>query len=168
MWKRSRNVRIEYTPVTGTSPAHLDDFVSYQPLDSTKLKTVRGVDKPFSVPHTAIPSPAAAGAEAGVSTAADVGSIGYNWRGKGWLMIASSKWEILGYGEEETTGNSWIVTYFALTAFTPAGIDFYSRKGNLRPETVENIKKELAGFGGEVETLAAKLFEVRMDDARTD
>ena len=40
---------------------------------------------------------------------------------KGWLMIASSKWQVLGYGE------GWAITYFAKTLFTPAGIDIYIR-----------------------------------------
>ena len=161
-------MRIKYTQIAGTAPAHIDDVVTYQSLSSTKIKTVHGVDKPFSVPNTAAPSAGAAGAEAGVAADVDVASLAYHWRGKGLLMIASSKWEILGYGEEEATGNSWVVTYFAQTMFTPAGVDFYSRKGSLSPETVEGIKSELAGLGGEVEKLATKLFEVRMDEDRTD
>lgn len=83
-------------------------------------------------------------------------------------MIASSKWEILGYGEEEGTENSWVVTYFAKTLFTPAGVDFYSRKGALTPQTVEAIKAALLKMGGEVENMAEKLFEIGMDGDRTD
>ncbi len=177
MWKKSRNVRISYSAIPGTSPAHIDDEVTYQSLGSTKIKSVTGVDKPFSVPNTAAPSSAAAGVEAGVEVAAatdkeadEFASMAYNWRGKGWLVIASSKWEILGHGEEEGSeeGNSWVVTYFAKTMFTPAGVDFYSRKGGLRAETVESIKKELVGLGGDVEKLAGELFEVKMDGDRTD
>ncbi|KAF2134774.1 hypothetical protein P153DRAFT_279449 [Dothidotthia symphoricarpi CBS 119687] len=160
MWKKSRNVRIEYTPVPNTSPLQLDDLVTYQSLTSTALKSVHGVDKPFDVPNTAA-APAEEGAEMSSSMA-------YNWRGKGWLMIASSKWEILGYGDEEGGGNSWVVTYFAKTLFTPAGVDFYSRKGTLRPETVESIKAGLAGLGGDVAKLAAEVFEVAVDGDRQD
>ncbi|XP_014552851.1 hypothetical protein COCVIDRAFT_41061 [Bipolaris victoriae FI3] len=156
MWKKNRNVRITYTPVASTTPPQIDDVVTYQGLNSDALKTVHGVDKPFDVPNTAPPAVAEGGA-------GDVASLGYNWRGKGWLVIATSKWEILGYGDEQGTGNSWVVTYFAKTLFTPAGIDFYSRKGSLAPQTINDIKAALAGLGGDVAKLAGQIFEVKMD-----
>ena len=160
MWKKSRNVRITYTPIANTSPVQIDDVVSYQSLSSTSIKTVHGVDKPFEVPNTA---PAAE--VEGSQTA----SLAYNWRGKGWLVIASSKWEILGYGDEDSsTGNSWVVTYFAKTLFTPAGVDVYSRKGSLTPDTMESIKAGLAGLGGDAAKLAAEMFEITMDGDRKD
>ncbi|CAI6340819.1 unnamed protein product [Periconia digitata] len=161
MWKKNRNVVITYTPVPDTSPPHLDDLVTYQPISSSSTKTVHGVDKPFSVPNTA-------NSDGDGEDAKDVASLGYNWRGKGWLMIASSKWEILGYGDDEQQGaqNSWVVTYFAKTLFTPAGIDIYSRKGKLRPEMVEEIKAGLAGLGGDVAKLAGEVFEVAMDEGK--
>ncbi|KAJ4374766.1 hypothetical protein N0V83_001842 [Neocucurbitaria cava] len=162
MWKKSRNVQIKYTPVAGTSPLQIDDIVTYQSLSATKIKTVHGVDKPFEVPNTA---PATTGGEAG---GVQVSSMAYRWRGKGLLAVASSKWEILGHGDEQGTGNSWVVTYFAKTLFTPAGVDLYSRKGNLTPETVESIKAGLAGLGGDVAKLAGELFEVKMDGDRKD
>jgi hypothetical protein len=169
MWKKSRNVRITYTPIpspsTSTAPAQIDDVVTYQSLSSDKIKTVHGVDKPFSVPNTTTTTTSIAG-DAG--EAEEKASLGYNWRGKGLLVIATSKWEILGYGEEEGTGNSWVVTFFAKTLFTPAGVDFYSRKGNLAPETIEGIKAGLAGLGGEVARLAGEVFEVKMDGDRED
>ncbi|CAO2653892.1 Nn.00g106250.m01.CDS01 [Neocucurbitaria sp. VM-36] len=160
MWKKSRNVQIKYTPVAGTSPLQIDDIVTYQSLSSTHIKTVHGVDKPFEVPNTA---PAASSGEA---DSAQVASMAYRWRGKGWLAVASSKWEILGHGDEPGTRNSWVVTYFAKTLFTPAGVDFYSRKGNLTPETIESIKAGLARLGGDVAKLADELFEVKMDGDR--
>jgi hypothetical protein len=154
MWKKSRNVRITYTAIANTTPTQIDDEVTYQSLSSDAIKSVRGVDKPFEVPNT---EPAEG----------EVASLGYNWRGKGWLMIASSKWEILGYGDEPGTAeNSWVVTYFARTLFTPAGIDFYSRKGSLTPETIDRIKNALAALGGEVAKLAPDVFEVKMDQDR--
>lgn len=154
MWKKNRNVVITYTPIPSTSPPQIDDLVTYQPISSDSKKTIRGVDKPFTVPNTA---------ESGEG---DRASLAYNWRGKGWLMIASSKWEILAYGDEEGTANAYVVTFFAKTLFTPAGVDLYSRKGTLKTETVEAIKAALAGLGGQVATLAAELFEVAMDDER--
>jgi hypothetical protein len=159
MWKNNRNVRITYAPIPNTSPTQVDDTVTYQALNSTSLKTIHGVDKPFDVPNTT--------AATGDDDAA--ASMAYHWRGKGWLMIASSKWEILGYGNEEgMPANAWVVTYFAKTLFTPAGVDFYSRKGSLTPQTVEAIKAALAGLGGDVARLAGEVFEVRMDGDRTD
>ncbi|KAF2030926.1 hypothetical protein EK21DRAFT_111380 [Setomelanomma holmii] len=157
MWKKNRNVVITYTPVAGSSPPQIDDLVTYQPHTSTSKKTVHGVDKPFAVPNNAAASTSKGNEES------DVASLAYTWRGKGWLMIASSKWEILGYGEEEVTGNAWVVTYFAKTLFTPAGVDVYSRKGRLVPTTVEDIKNALRGLGGDVEKLAGEVFEITMD-----
>ncbi|KAJ4309727.1 hypothetical protein N0V94_008797 [Neodidymelliopsis sp. IMI 364377] len=171
MWRNSRNVRITYTPLPtsstpgGRGPTHLDDEVSYQSLDKTKsnISTVRGVDKPFATGAASENEGQVGGEGEGEERA----SLGYDWRGKGWLMIASSRWEILGYGEEAgSEGNSWVVTYFAKTLFTPAGVDFYSRKGQLRPETVEGIKSGPAELGGDVAKLAGEVFEVAWDGER--
>lgn len=142
----------------------MDDVVSYQPLDKSQsnISTIEGVDKPFPttnpVSDTAPPPANADGHE--------LAAWGYTWRGKGWLMIASSKWEILGYGDEQGTGNSWVVTYFAKTMFTPAGMDFYSRKGQLSPETVQGIKDAIEGLGGDVAKLGGEVFEVAYDGER--
>ncbi|EOA84532.1 hypothetical protein ACJQWK_06733 [Exserohilum turcicum] len=162
MWRKSRNVRITYTPVASTTPAQLDDLVTYQSLTSDKLKTVHGLDKPFDVSNAELP-PATS-----EDPSAQLASLGYNWRGKGWLVIATSKWEILGYGDEAASGNSWIVTYFAKTLFTPAGIDFYSRNGSLAPDTIADIKAALAALGGDVAKLADQIFDVKMDQDRKD
>ncbi|OAP54726.1 hypothetical protein AYL99_11174 [Fonsecaea erecta] len=101
MWKNNRNVTITYTSLPENAE-HLDDLVEYQPLTSDKHKRVEGIDTPDA--HT---------------------KAAYSWRGKGLLKIASSRWEILGYGEEE---GGWVVTYFQKTLFTPAGIDIYARR----------------------------------------
>ncbi|KAF2622868.1 hypothetical protein BU25DRAFT_301791, partial [Macroventuria anomochaeta] len=172
MWKKSRNVIITYTtlPSTGSagglghrSGTHMDDEVSYQALDKSKVKvsTVRGVDKPFPTTPTSPTAPPAAS-----QMDEELASLGYNWRGKGWLMIASSKWEILGYGSESGTQNDWVVTYFAKTLFTPAGVDFYSRRGQLRPETVAGIEDAIRGLGGDVAKLVGEVFEVAFDGER--
>lgn len=146
MWKSSRNVCITYTPLpTPTAPSSpdalpkLNDTVTYQSLKSDKLKTVEGVD-----------TPAANGA--------------WDWRGKGWLMIASSHWEVLGYGGAEE-GGEWVVTYFAKTLFTPAGVDFYSRaKEGLSAKTLEGVKRALAAVeDAGIRELAGKLFDVKID-----
>ncbi|KAF1988821.1 hypothetical protein K402DRAFT_327951 [Aulographum hederae CBS 113979] len=145
MWKSKHNVRISYTaldPPPGTTTPRLDDLVEYttSPSPSSKSKSVAGIDTP------------AKGEEDGWA---------YDWRGKGWLKIASSHWEVLGYGEE-AGGNTWMVTYFAKTLFTPAGIDVYSREASgLKEESVGEIKQALAQLGNaEFKTLAESLFVV--------
>lgn len=117
MWKKNRNVVITYT-LLESPPGGIDDLVQYQPLDSDKQKTINGIDKPDSDTEAA-----------------------YNWRGKGWLKIASSHWEVLGHGEED---GGWVVTFFEKTLFTPAGIDIYARrKGGLSEELIQSIRAEM-------------------------
>jgi hypothetical protein len=74
-------------------------------------------------------------------------------------MIASSKWQVLGYGE------GWAITYFAKTHFTPAGIDIYSRaEQGISSELCEEIMAKTRALGGEVGRLAESLFEVKRGD----
>jgi hypothetical protein len=126
----------------------IDDHVTYQSATGDKVKEVRGIDK-----------------------AANPNSRGeWDWRGKGWLMIASSHWEILGWGEEEGSGNKWVVTMFAKTLFTPAGIDVYSQaRTGVKAETLTNIKEALAAVNdADVKKMASDLFEIKSDDSRKD
>lgn len=146
MWKKSRNVAITYKTLSSDSDLRLDDSVTYQGLSSDKVNTISGIDTP-------------------------AGPGAWNWRGRGWLIIASSHWEILGYGggEGEELGNGngeqWVVTYFAKTLFTPSGIDIYSRrKEGLNEETVETIKQALGRVDSEVvRSLVGEMFEVKSD-----
>ena len=156
MWKNKRNVRIKYTPLEPSSPSvpkentdRLDDLVSYQSLSNDKVSIVHGVDK------------AASGGE---------GRGEWDWRGKGLLMIASSHWEVLGWGEEGGNGNKWLVTMFVKTLFTPAGIDVYSQdRAGLKAETVEGIQKALGEIeDADVKKLAPQVFEIASDNSRTD
>ncbi|PSN72157.1 hypothetical protein BS50DRAFT_597555 [Corynespora cassiicola Philippines] len=159
MWKKNRNVQITYQPIPNTDSEvpRLKDDVTYQSLSSNKIKTVRGIDKPFDVPDANVQP---------LKDAAFRASLAYKWRGKGWLKFVTSKWEILGYGSEEGTGRLWVVTYFAKTVFTPAGVDIYSRGGALHVETVESIKAALAGMRGDVAKLATEIYAVSVDGAR--
>ena len=151
MWKSKRNVQIAYKPLpsadggTAQGTDRIDDIVTYQSLTSSKLKTVNGIDK-------------ASGSDAGA----------WDWRGKGWLMIASSHWEVLGYGDRGA--DQWAVTYFAKTLFTPAGIDIYSRaEGGLSMETVEGIRDALGRIEDPgVKQLAGEIFEIQRDGAREE
>jgi hypothetical protein len=190
MWKKARNVRITYTPLPAsnsstssgggsatTEVVKVDDVVSYQSLHGgTKVKTVHGIDTGVDVE--------VAGQEEG-KTKVEKGWA-WSWRGKGLLMIASSRWEVLGYGYEgegddgegenmgdvqggAEKGNAWVVTYFAKTLFTPAGIDFYSRSDKgLKAETIAGIKEALSASRDEgVRKLADTLFDINMDGGQT-
>jgi hypothetical protein len=108
----------------------------------------------------------------GTDTPAGPGA--WNWRGNGWLVIASSHWEVLGWGEEDAPagegegkgeGGQWVVTYFAKTLFTPAGIDIYSRrKEGLSGRTLEAVKVALGKVDAEVvKGLVESIFEVKSD-----
>lgn len=113
MWKSNRNVVITYTPAEGDTGG-IHDLVSYKPLDSDKPKEIHG----FDTPDAEVPAC-------------------YKWRGKGWLKVASSQWEVLGHGEED---GGWVVTYFQKTLFSPAGIDIYAKKhGGLSEEHLKRI-----------------------------
>lgn len=148
MWKTKRNVTITYKPLpppptaSSTAPIpRLDDIVTYQTLTSAARKTIHGVDTP-------------SGTDSGA----------WDWRGKGWLAVASSHWEVLGWGDLEG-GGQWAVTYFAKTLFTPAGVDVYSRgKEGLSAGVMGGIREALAGVPDEgVKKLAGEVFEVRRD-----
>lgn len=147
MWKSKSNVRITYTTLPTGSDAppdsDFDDLVEYKKLAGGKDSSVHGVSRAVAVP------------ELGAGWA-------YSWRGKGLLMIASSQWEVLGWGEDVASGSSWVVTYFGKTLFTPAGLDFYSRsKDGLSESIVTSIKAELAKLEDpSLKTLADSIFEV--------
>ena len=119
----------------------LDDVTSYQPLASSKFKSIHGIDT-------------AQGADTSL----------WDWRGKGWLTIATSHWENLGYGDvpEEIGGPvQWLVTYFTATRFTNAGISVYSRSKEGNPEAlVREILESIGGMQNEtVKKLAGEMFE---------
>lgn len=105
----------------------------------------------------------------GVDTPSRSNPGAWDWRGKGWLVIASSHWEILGFGTETGTegeeGNAWVATYFAKTLFTPAGIDVYSRqKKGVKREALEGILAALRGLGAEeIGGLVDGVFEIPRD-----
>lgn len=80
-------------------------------------------------------------------------------------MIASSHWEVLGWGDSGAANDAWVVTYFAKTLFTPAGVDVYSRRREgLQEETLQGIKTALAEIeDSEFQGLAKSLFEITTD-----
>ena len=148
MWKDKRNVRITYVALPAAIAAEnsvprLDDTVEYQALNSDKMKTVHGVDTP-----------------------SDLDTRAWNWRGKGWLKIASSHWEFVewsdGTEDGEATGEEWAVIWFQKTLFTPEGIDIFSRKKEGLRESTRNSIQNILG-GGRHKTLSGGLFEVKRD-----
>ncbi|KAI0884549.1 uncharacterized protein GGS22DRAFT_163782 [Annulohypoxylon maeteangense] len=146
MWRSARNVRITYAayePVTGAN----DNLVEYEKRSGKGgVKTVVGIEKPDPV----IPG-------------------AWTWRGKGMLAIASSHWEVLGWGERPLAGvdggvERWAVTWFAPTLFTQEGVDIYSdRKEGLSKKTADEIiqvLKELKDAPKVVELVGKHMQEV--------
>lgn len=167
MWRNKRNVRVEYTRITGDK---LDDIVSYQNRDATTIRKLHGVDRPKK-------------------------NGSFSWRGKGRMSVASSRWEILGWsggGGSQSAGTAghdgvvevaaapapaenteqWIVTYYARTLFTEAGVDIYARKSSgLKPDTLRKLKLAINRLGGretEFGRIAEGIVDVRHDGARKD
>ncbi|KAI0025780.1 hypothetical protein F4780DRAFT_225370 [Xylariomycetidae sp. FL0641] len=139
MWRSARNVRITYAP-NADPPTANDNLVEYENQNGKGgVKSVAGLEKP---------DPRVPGA--------------WNWRGKGWLAIASSHWEILGWGERPLLSSApggvgdmgdgvenWVVTWFAPTLFTQEGVDIYSdRKEGISQETFDSIMKALTELKG--------------------
>lgn len=126
MWRKAKNVRITYKIIPPSSPSGLtllDDEVTSEPTQRTMMpqpKSIRGVDTPD-------------------------GEGSWNWRGRGWLKIASSHWEVLGWGERG--GERWVVTWFAPSMFTPAGLDIYSsEKDGMSEQLHKDIITALEGM----------------------
>lgn len=141
LWKDKRNVNITYKEIESSGQNQIDDLVQYQAIGSDKIKSVHGVDT------------------------SDSGNPGaWNWRGKGWLKIASSHWECLGFGHTDDD-KDWVVTYFAKTLFTPAGVDIYSRdKRGLSQSTVDEIILALKGLEvKEITELAESIFPISQE-----
>lgn len=167
MWKSARNVRITYTILppptpsststsTSTSPLpplpQLDDLVEYQKLSGgERWKKIEGIDTPA-------PKREGGGGRNGEGEGGE-----WNWRGKGWLKVASSHWEVLGWGDLDE--NQWVVTYFGKTLFTPAGVDVYTRrKEGAGEEVLEAIKEAMGRCGNEeIRGFVGELFEVKRD-----
>jgi len=138
-------VQITYKPLSNVDDGRMpdiDDLVEYQSKPGAKKSSVHGISRVTQVE----------GLQHGNA---------FSWRGKGWLVIASSKWEILGWGED--LGVGWVVTYFSKTIFTPAGIDIYCRDPNgLGQEGMAKIENALKAVEEpSIKKLADELFYIR-------
>lgn len=75
MWRKAKNVRITYKILPGEL---LDDTVESVPTQKSWMpqpREIKGVDTPD-------------------------GEGAWAWRGRGLLKVASSRWEVLGWGRE--------------------------------------------------------------------
>ncbi|CAE6419953.1 unnamed protein product [Rhizoctonia solani] len=148
LWKSRSDVTITYSPIHVSPSADaikFNDTVEYRSRTapgSAKSRVI-GVDTLVARPH---------GAPEGYTS-----GVSYHWRGKGWLMVATSNWQVLGYNPEV----GWAVTYFSKTLFTPAGLDVYVRDPtSVGKDVIDGILEATKKIGGEVGRLAEGFFEV--------
>lgn len=140
-WKDKKNPSVTFKkPSSSVSAVYLENSTNYQPDSSSKIKTVSGTDTP--VPN-----------QQGI----------YEWRGLGFLKIASSKWEILGY--EKTGDDAWLFVSTPGSIFTTGGLILYSNKSEGLPEGVlERIEAALAGWEHpQLRELGGSMFDVKRD-----
>ncbi|KAI9067144.1 hypothetical protein FKP32DRAFT_1673327 [Trametes sanguinea] len=165
LWTTKKDVTITYAmkpSPADDSTVRFDDIVEYRAKSDTpnsKPSRVVGVDTLLAPPHS---DTAAAGNTDGAS-APRPAQTRYKWRGKGWLVIASSRWQVLGCSRDPSAENphAWAVTYFEKTLFTPPGLDIYARTAQGLPdELVEVIISKVKALGGDVAKLANTFFEV--------
>lgn len=155
LWKDKRNVRITYS-LHRSNTGKIDDTVHYQSLTSSSPHIIAGIDTASNASQPCT----------------------FTWRGRGLLSLTTAHWEILGWGKTTSSSpdeeaDEWMCTYFAKTMFTPAGIDFYSRRrGGLSERTVKRLKEELGVVNdlgrregrAEMGRLIQGLFAVRYDE----
>jgi len=144
LWKNKKDVSITYTPLSDAGSPHgvakFDDLVEYYSSSA----------KPDSKPSRI----------AGTDHTLAVGR--FKWRGNGLLVVASSKWQVLGCNTSDTEGrHPWAVTYFEKTLFTPAGLDVYARSAEGLPEPLlKEIFERIKDVGGGVAALSETFFEL--------
>ncbi|KAF3936321.1 hypothetical protein ABW19_dt0208988 [Dactylella cylindrospora] len=163
MWKSAKNITITYTSLDtdATQPptGNIDDIIHYNPRSPSSssspdapsiTKSIHGTDYPLSTTPT---------------------DLTYKWRGRGWLIIATSRWQVVGYGGRDVKevdgrleGVEWVVTFFEKSLFTPAGVDIMTvEKGGVDEETLKVIEDGLKGKGGVLEELQGKMFDIPRD-----
>ncbi len=96
----------------------LSDRVTF--LKNGKEKSIRGFDRPVDAEQTA-----------------------FIWRGKGFLSLLKSKWNILHLDSE----HYWAIIYFERTLFTPEGYDVIAREKDLDQSQLESIELKLKALG---------------------
>ena len=81
-----------------------------------KLKSIQGFDEPKNEYNTA-----------------------FQWRGKGFLWLFKSNWEIIAYDSTE----NWAIMHFQKTIATPEGYDLFSKQKQLDERTLTSVNKKL-------------------------
>ncbi|KAI0356154.1 hypothetical protein OH77DRAFT_1423752 [Trametes cingulata] len=167
LWTSKKDVTITYAlkPSSATGEVQFDDTVEYRAKSassSSKRSRVTGVDTLAVSPQSDVPLSTGEQREV-ASTASRPALTRYKWRGKGWLAVATSRWQVLGCSRDTSpeNPNAWAVTYFERTLFTPQGLDIYSRTAEGLPdELVREIIAKAKALGGDVAKLAEAFFEV--------
>ena len=142
--QNKKDVSITYTPLSDAASPHetvkFNDLVEYYSSSAkpdSKPSTISGTDRTVAVGR-------------------------FKWRGNGLLVIASSKWQVLGCNTSDAeSSHPWAVTYFEQTLFTPAGLDVYARSAEGLPEPLlKEIFERIKGVGGDVAALSETFFEI--------
>ncbi|CAG8970820.1 hypothetical protein HYALB_00001608 [Hymenoscyphus albidus] len=141
-WKDKRNPTVtfqKHSDSTSTT-SYLENSTNYQPSTSTKIKTVNGTDSPVTEQQGT-----------------------YEWRGAGWLKVASSSWEILGY--EKSGVNAWLFVYTPGSIFTTGGLILYSNsKEGLSEGALERLEAVFAGWKHpKLQELVVSMYDTRRD-----
>ncbi len=176
------NVRITYSTTAphrlGRGAVTMDDLVEYQEEAHDKVKQIRGVDTAVGndvsmwkwrgrgllfftssaweiLGHGTI-EPSASAEEDTTLTGQQSEGEGGEAEGGGGGGGGG------GYEAMPAVANQWVVTYFAKTWFTPAGIDIYSRHpAGLGSAAVASIKNALAQVDdAEIQALSQGLFAI--------
>jgi len=133
MWRKAKNVRITYKIIPPSKEGGticLYDVVTSEPIKKGLMPNMAGCVKGVDTP---------------ASTVGKKRVGAWDWRGRGWLKIASSHWEVLGWGEKD--GEKWVVTWFAPSLFTPAGLDVYcDRREGISEELFKEVQGALEGL----------------------
>ncbi|KAF2746812.1 hypothetical protein M011DRAFT_468103 [Sporormia fimetaria CBS 119925] len=137
-WSDKARVRNIYTPTQ-------DDAFTYhtKPASNNHEKRMQGKNTPVE------------------------GSPGeFMWKGNGLMRLFTARWEILGFGEMEGEGGSWMVTWQKETVFTKAAVNIAVRlgegegEGGLDEETLGGIEEFISGLGEEWKEMVGRMVDV--------
>lgn len=119
-WKDKRNVRLEYTPAPTGS--HIEDQAFYQTMGSDTFKSMDGRD---------------------TQCEGEVGT--YIWQGKGFMRIASARWEVLCFTSRPESGD-WMLVFAYKSIFTAPAINLLCRsKTGLTDSDMRYLEQWLQG-----------------------
>ena len=116
MWLKGdkKNPNFNYKIAERDSVMGLIDEVKYKQNGQTK--SINGFDKPLNIENTS-----------------------FEWRGNGFLLLLSSKWQILYLD----SANQWAIIYFESTLFTPKGYDVICRDTQPSSLIMRNVEEKL-------------------------